>query len=202
MAGEFTTSSEAIGMGEAGSRNSETASFLPTASRVRASDPAIDGSGAMAAALVEKGVWTQDQADEALARPALGEATPTGALAPHVVATRDATELQGSLISAGVDKTTAQFVGQMFKQAALNPMTPEARAQAGADAERHLRATWGEHFGTMLAAAQREMQELARGYPKLPELLDATGLGNHPFLIRRLAESAVQKAVARRLGTR
>lgn len=158
-----------------------------------------DGSDAMAAALVERGVWTPDQAAAALAEP---EEAPAdgGALAPAVSAVRDATELQGSLLSAGIDSTTARFVGQMFERAALNPPSPEARAQAAADCEAHLRDSWGEHFDGMLATAQAEMRELARGFPKLPELLDSTALGDHPFLIRQLAERGVRRAAARRLG--
>lgn len=153
----------------------------------------------MASALVERGTWTQEQADAALAAPD-AEPAEGGTLAPAVVAIRDALELQGALASADVDQTTARFVGDMFRKAATSPPSAEARAAAAADSQQHLRNMWGEHFDTMLGLAQREMLELARGYPKLPALLDSTGLGDHPFLIRQLAERGARRAAARRLG--
>jgi hypothetical protein len=172
-----------------------TSSVAPEA----AQPPRHDGAHAMAAALVERGTWTQEQADAALAAPD-AEPAEVGSPAPAVTAARDALELQGALISANVDQTAARFVGEMFRKAATNPPSAEARAATSAENQQYLRDMWGEHFETMLGVAQREMLELARGFPKLPALLESTGLGDSPFLIRQLAQRGIERAKARRLG--
>lgn len=161
--------------------------------------PRLDGSDVMAAALVQKGVWTQEQATAALAEPD-AELPQGGTLDAQVSANREATELQGFLKSAQVDDTTSRFIGQMFEKAAQNPPSEQAKQQALADCEQHLRGLWGDSFAPMLAAAQSELAEMARAFPKLPEMLERTGLGNSSFLINRLASRAIEKAKARRLG--
>jgi hypothetical protein len=159
----------------------------------------IDGTGAMAAALVDKGVLTQEQAAAALANPE-ADVAEGGTLAPQVAAMQDAASVQGVLTAAGVDQPTAKFFGEMVRKATLSPPSEEAKAEARADCEQHLRWLWGANFDGMLAAARHELADLARSNPKLPDILDGTGLGNHPLIVRQLAERAVQRAAARRLG--
>ncbi len=62
----------------------------------------------------------------------------------------------------------------------------EAMAAADPEAAAALRAEWGRDFAGNLALARRGAQALAT--PDLVALLDDSGLGDHPALIRAAAE--------------
>nr|WP_165583091.1 hypothetical protein [Dyella soli] len=153
----------------------------------------------MAAALVDRGVWTQEQAATALAGID-AEPEEGGTLAPAFSAQRDSLELRGTLVSHGIDESTAGFFGEMFRKALANPPDEATKSAALAATVDYFRAEWGENTDTMNALAKSELALLTQSYPKLPELLEVSGLGNHPLIVRRLAQQGLDRAAKRKLG--
>ena len=110
-------------------------------------------------------------------------------LAANPLATREARLQQGTeFASAAVDLgLTGEDVSQLAaftRGLRSTPMTDEARAANQRAAVTELRARYGDDFDRVFADARA----LAQLHPKFATFIDATNLGDHPWLIKRMAE--------------
>lgn len=89
----------------------------------------------------------------------------------------------------GITGTQATELFQWFARTQHNAMTQseEQLNHAIQDAEKKLKSEWGNAYDDNVSAMQRALREW--GSDELAQVLDQTGLGNHPALANVLAEA-------------
>jgi hypothetical protein len=107
----------------------------------------------------------------------------------------NASRLASVMTDVGMSRDDISQLASFAAQAKANPPTHKENAERRRTAMRDLRATYGDSAGDALAAAA----QLAQRDPRLARFLDASGLGDHPWVIARMAELARTERNARTL---
>ena len=88
------------------------------------------------------------------------------------------TFLHGEQIPASIGNQ----IGKLFNEAAAAPPTLAQLEQSRQACSVQLHKMWGEDTAHHLAVAQAEVQRMAKTNPTIVEMLEASGLGNSPWL--------------------
>ena len=89
-------------------------------------------------------------------------------------------ELGQMAYSAGLSPRQAQTLGE--RVLAQHQALAQSLSRERADGEAALRQAWGGRYEENLSLARKALQSL--GGPEFSEYLNATGLGNHPAMVR------------------
>lgn len=141
-----------------------------------------DGGGALSAS---KAAATEDSI-RAPATPDLYTFQP-----PADVDTELEAEARQLMHGMGLPQPVAAYAYDAWNRAAQNPQDELSRSVAHANAESQLRAAWGDKYEQQVSAARSVIDALpASQRSRALELLDCTGLGDDPILIKQLATIA------------
>jgi hypothetical protein len=190
--GQTTTSSGAL------------AATAPTA----AANVGTGAHSAMAAALVQNGAWTREQADKALAdagtageQPDPDQVSADNAMATALDNHNALADLSATLDSAGIDASEAGGVAYLVKAGLKRAPTPEQNAADAAEVMPMLEGIHGkEKAGWVMQWATREFDRMAASNPKLRDLAERSGAGNNVSLINALAAKGWSLHCAARTG--
>lgn len=81
-------------------------------------------------------------------------------------------------------------VGRLWNQACANPPDAVAMEVGRQKCAITLRQAWGDGYKQNLALAQREVSRMAQTSPEIVGMLEASGLGNNPWLAMTLVNVA------------
>jgi hypothetical protein len=116
-------------------------------------------------------------------------------LAPPEVIEANASRLASVCTDLGMGRDDVSQLASFAAAYQADPPTAEQVAEHRRAAMRALRETYGAAAGDALAGAAA----LAQRDPRLAKFLDASGLGDHPWVIGRMAELARTERNARTL---
>ena len=108
-------------------------------------------------------------------------------------------EARGLLHEARIPQDVASRMFDLYNAAALDPPSEQKNRQQMVVAEAVLRKQWGADFDTKVTAARSVLDALpADKRERAYQFLEASGIGNDPYVIRRLADVAELRAAVRR----
>jgi hypothetical protein len=103
-------------------------------------------------------------------------------------------QVKAAFVSAGIGSTLANALVEQGKEVFRNgPMPADQAAAMEVSTMAELNRKWGSKAPAKIAAAQSVIAEAAQSWPGIVEYLNASGLGNDPKLIARLAARAERR---------
>jgi hypothetical protein len=103
-------------------------------------------------------------------------------------------QVKAAFVSAGIGSTLANALAEQGKEVFRNgPMPADQAAAMEVSTMAELNRKWGSKAPAKIAAAQSVIAEAAKSWPGIVEYLNASGLGNDPKLIARLAARAERR---------